>query len=259
MTLEHRVSVLGEPRPTSVDAFFLGPAKVAVEVKFAEDAFGRCSRPGLTPDKPNYERDHCDGSFAVQRGRTARCSLSERGIRYWQFVPHLFAWSGEQDHHPCPLELTYQLVRNVLAACVGEGETLDAENGHPLVIYDARNPAFHPGGAADVQWWATVRALRYPRLLRRVSWQRMATHLEQFRDLDWLTGGLRSKYGIQPPAYRPFPSLTTDSPTPDPGQPWSLIQERMERVNWPDWIDIPLKGVLGILARTGEAQGAAAD
>ena len=29
--------------------------------------------------------------------------------------------------------------------------------------------------------------------------------------------------------------------------------------NRPAWVDIPLKGVLGILARTGEAQRAAAD
>jgi hypothetical protein len=81
MTLEHQVSALGEPRPTSVDAFFYGPTRVTVEVKFGEEAFGRCSRPGLTPDTPNYMRDHCDGSFTTQRGRTARCSLSERGIR----------------------------------------------------------------------------------------------------------------------------------------------------------------------------------
>jgi hypothetical protein len=197
MTLEHEVSGLGEPTPTSIDAFFFEPTKVAVEVKFGEDEFGRCSRPRLTPDKPNYTRDHCDGSFTVQRGRKARCSLSERGIRYWEFLPQLFAWSGEQDHRPCPSDLTYQLARNVLAACVGEGDTFAIENGHVLVIYDSRNPSVHPSGAADVQWWAAVRALRYPRLLRRVSWQRIAVHLTQFRDLDWLTSGLRAKYGIE--------------------------------------------------------------
>lgn len=138
-------------------------------MKLAEDAFGRCSRPGLTSDKPNYARDHCDGSYAIQRRRTVRCSLSERGVLYWQFVPHLFAWGGDQDHRPCPMEITYQLTRNVLAACVDDDGKLDRENAHALVIYDARNPAFHPDGPADVQWWAAVLALRYPRLLRRVS------------------------------------------------------------------------------------------
>jgi hypothetical protein len=67
----------------------------------------------------------------------------------------------------------------------------------PLTIYDARNSSFHPGGDADLQWWAAVRALRYPRLLRRMSWQRLVTHQEQFRDLDWLTAGLRDKYGLK--------------------------------------------------------------
>lgn len=196
MTLEHPISALGEPRPTSIDAFFLGPTKVAVEIKFAEETFGRCSRPALTPDKPNYTRDHCDGTFAVQRGRTARCSLSERGIGYWRFIPRIFVWSPDQDHRPCPLGLNYQLVRTVLAACVGDDGTLEIENSHALVIYDARNPAFHTGGDADAQWWATVRALRYPRLLRRVSWQSLAAHLQQFDELRWLTEGVEAKYGI---------------------------------------------------------------
>jgi hypothetical protein len=196
LKMEHEVSALGEPRPTSVDALFSGPTKVAVEVKFTEAEFGRCSRPGLTEDKPNYARDHCDGNYTVQRKRKTRCSLSEQRIRYWDFVPHLFDWNAGQDHHPCPLESTYQLARNVLAACVGDDGTLNVENGHVLVIYDKRNPAFHPGGAADEQWWKAVRALRYPRLLRRVSWQRVAGHLAQFRELDWITVGLRDKYGI---------------------------------------------------------------
>jgi hypothetical protein len=194
--LEHQVSTLGEPRPTSLDAFFEGPRKVAVEVKFTEKEFGSCSRPSLRSVKPNFTRDHCDGSFSVQRNRTARCSLSEQGILYWQFVPRIFTWSGTQEHRPCPLALTYQLVRNVLAVCVGEDGILDTNVGHVLVLYDERNPAFQSGGDADAAWRATVDALRYARLLRRVSWQRMASHLGQFPDLSWLTAGLEDKYGI---------------------------------------------------------------
>lgn len=197
MELEHQVSALGEPRPTSVDVFFSGPTKVAVEVKFAEDGFGRCSRPGLTSDKPNHARDHCDGSFTFQRGRTTRCSLSERGVGYWQYAPRIFAWSADHDHRPCPLRSSYQLVRNVLATCVGENGTVDTENRHALVLYDGRNPAFHLGGQADVQWRTVVRALRHPRLLRKLSWQSLAAHLEQFHDLAWLVAGLRDKYGIR--------------------------------------------------------------
>ncbi|MGD0429925.1 MAG: hypothetical protein ABSA58_02430, partial [Acetobacteraceae bacterium] len=167
------------------------------EVKFTEVEFGRCSRPGLKPKEFGYAMDHCDGSFSVQRDRQSRCSLKEKGILYWQFVPEFFRWSATEDHRPCPLAFTYQLVRNVLAVCVSEDGTPGADRGHVLVVYDERNPAFRPGGEADAAWWAAVRALRFPRLLRRVSWQRVASHLAQFPDLAWLTVGLRDKYGMK--------------------------------------------------------------
>jgi hypothetical protein len=197
LKLEHQVATLGEPRRTSLDVFLTGPRKVAVEVKFTEGEFGRCSRPRMRPEEANFARDHCDGSFSVQRDRQSRCSLSERGILYWQFVPQFFTWTATEDHHPCPLAFTYQLVRNVLAVCVGEDGVPTADGGHVLVIYDERNPAFQPGGEADAAWWAAIRALRFPRLLRRVSWQSIASHLARFPELAWLAVGLEEKYGLK--------------------------------------------------------------
>jgi hypothetical protein len=199
LKLEHLTTGLREPTPTSVDVFLDGPHRVAVEVKFSESEFGCCSRTHLRPDrdKEKFEREFCDGSYTVQRNRTERCTLSELRIRYWDFVPDLLAWNRVEDHANCPLNRTYQLVRNVLAACLREDATLDTETAHALVIFDARNPAFHLGGKADAQWRATTDALRYPRLLRRISWRRIAAHLAQFHDLNWLTLGLREKYGIR--------------------------------------------------------------
>jgi hypothetical protein len=196
LQLERRITSLAEPRPTSVDVFFDGPEKIAVEVKFSEDAFGRCSRPGLKPHENGYARYHCDGSFTVQRGRQHRCSLTEQGIPYWRYIQELFTWDPGVDHRPCPLDFSYQLVRNILAVCVGQNGVLTTDERHVLVVYDDRNPAFQPGGEADAAWWATIHALRYPRLLRRVSWQRLAGHLGEFPDLAWLINGLREKYGI---------------------------------------------------------------
>jgi hypothetical protein len=192
MELEHRVSNLHERIATSIDALFVGPTNIAVEVKFAEHEFGRCSRTRLAVDHRNY----CDGSYAIQRERRERCSLSEGGIRYWEFIPDLFDWSRDQDHLSCPLEFTYQLARTVLAACVGK-DGANTENVHALVVYDDRNPAFSPGGRADVQWQKATCGLRNPRVLRRVSWQTLARRLEQFRDLEWLTTALAAKYGIR--------------------------------------------------------------
>lgn len=198
--MEHLVEHLGEPRPTSVDVWLDdGVQRVAVECKFTEREFGRCSRPTLRPGKnPNYERDHCDGSYTRQRGRRTRCSLTEIGVRYWQHLPELFDWSADRDMKPCPLDGTYQLARNVLAACVRPDGMVDPDSGHALVIYDDRNPEFLPGGKATRQWEAATRTLAGRPLVRRCSWQRLVAHLADDPDLAWLVRGLAAKYGIEP-------------------------------------------------------------
>ena len=41
------------------------------------------------------------------------------------------------------MRTTYQLVRNVLAVCVrSEKDNRDFKNGHAVLLYDERNPAF---------------------------------------------------------------------------------------------------------------------
>ena len=198
--MEHLVQHLGEPRSTSVDVWLDdGQQRVAVECKFTEREFSRCSRPTLRPGRnANYERDHCDGSYTHQRGRRTRCSLTGIGVRYWQYLPELFDWSADSDLKPCPLDGTYQLARSVLAACVQPDGTVDADGGHALVIYDDRNPAFLPGGEAARQWEAAAGAMVRRPLLRRCSWQRLVAHLASDLDLAWLINGLADKYGIEP-------------------------------------------------------------
>jgi hypothetical protein len=44
------------------------------------------------------------------------------------------------------LDSKYQLVRNILAVGVKNGETSPA-NGHAMLIYDERNPAFQASGS----------------------------------------------------------------------------------------------------------------
>ena len=110
LKLEHAADTLNEPRPTSVDAFLDGRTRVAVEVKFTESEFGRCSRPRIPLRDVNFERDHCDGTYSRQRKRAQRCSLSEQGIQYWEFVPKLFTWDAGIEHRPCPMSPGYQLV-----------------------------------------------------------------------------------------------------------------------------------------------------
>ena len=148
MELEYEVRTLREPRPTCVDVLLSGRrARVAVECKFTERAFGICSRPGLERGDP----DHCDGSYRVQHGRRTRCALTEQGIRYWEHLPHLFDWPADCDHSPCPFGSSYQLVRSVLAATEDIDLTTEVPAGHALVIYDARNPEFFGNGKAARQ------------------------------------------------------------------------------------------------------------
>lgn len=193
-SLEHKVRHLGEPRSTSLDGILAGEHPVSIECKFTEAEFGSCSRPGLRPSANNHERDHCDGSYTQQRRRATRCSLTEVGVRYWNYIPRLFSWSAEQDHRPCPLAANYQLVRNLLSVAVDDGSRI--RPGHVVVFYDARNPAFQSGGRAAQAFDMTRAALHEPERLRKASWQRLLAALREQSVLPWLTAELAAKYGL---------------------------------------------------------------
>jgi hypothetical protein len=165
--LELTVDTLNEPRPTDIDAYFSGSHRVAVEVKFADSHIDTVLRRHMAHD-----------------------------VRYRDYVPRLFHGSVDADAHPHSLASTYQLVRNLVAVGLNADGSLETDNAHVLVLYDDRNPGFAPGGAADRQWQQTLAALRFPQMLRRLSWQHLAGHLAVHQPLEWLVDGLRRKYGI---------------------------------------------------------------
>ncbi len=189
--LEHEVTHLGEPRNTTIDLFIAPPSRVAVECKFTEWEVGSCSRPMMEDEDPRY----CNGTYRRQGGRANRCQLTEAGVRYWHEIPRLFRWPADQDQAPCPVRFTYQLVRNVLAACIRPDGQLD-ENAHALLVYDARNPAFQHAGAGMRSWQEVRDALKEPTRIRRVSWQKISARIVAEEDLAWLAAALEQKYGI---------------------------------------------------------------
>jgi Restriction Endonuclease associating with ARP len=198
LTLEKSVGWLGEPRSTSIDVWISAENyNVAIECKLAENVFGQCSRPHLRPDEPAFKREYCDGSYTRQQGRAGRCALTEIGVHYWKYTGDLMGWAADVDHTPCPLRETYQLVRNVLAACT-RGERLDTERGHALVIYDRRNPTMSTGGHGEAQWKRASDSLRPPGALRRLSWQAFIGQWPSDAVLDWLKDELAAKYGLRP-------------------------------------------------------------
>ena len=197
LDFEHEMLCLGEKprRRTSVDVLLRGSEeRIAIECKFTEDKFGYCSRPSLNSD----DADHCNGKYQVQRQRHSRCTLTEIGIRYWEHLPHLFDWSADRDHMPCPFKDVYQLARNALVAALAPDDKPNRVLGHALVVYDARNPEFQVGGEAERQWNQAVAACRMPGLLRRLSWQRLMTAIAYAPELKYLVDSVREKYGIEP-------------------------------------------------------------
>jgi len=196
--MERKVTYLGErePHQTSLGGFISSEYQVAIECKFTESEIGSCSRPDLKPWKPTYETEFCNGTFTKQRGRTERCALTEIGVLYWKYIPELFKWGTATDLSPCPLHGNYQLVRNVLAACVRSDGTVSAANSHAVLIYDERNPAFQNGGRGFVAFQDTREALKDPSVLRKCSWQRIVKHLRSKMILPWLTDQLALKYGL---------------------------------------------------------------
>jgi len=194
--MEFKIDYLGEPRRTSLDGYLGGDYRVAIECKFTESEVGTCSRPRLTPADSNYESEYCNESYTRQMARIERCSLSEIGVLYWQYVPQLFRWNGDSDLIPCPLNKNYQLVRNILAVGVKPDGQVSAANGHVVLIYDERNPAFQRGGDGFTAFAETQQALREPTMLRKCSWQRIIQHLRNKDILAWLTEQLALKYGM---------------------------------------------------------------
>lgn len=194
--MEFKVDRLREPRPTSLDGYISGGYRVAIECKFTEAEVGTCSRPRLTPRDSNYEHEYCDGNYSRKGVGRERCPLTDIGVLYWCYVPSLFKWQSGSDLFPCPLNRNYQLVRNILAIGVNADGTVSLEDGHVVLIYDERNPAFQERGDGLAAYMETRAALREPTMLRRCSWQRIIQHIRHNGFLPWLTGHLALKYGL---------------------------------------------------------------
>jgi len=83
--------------------------------------------------------------------------LTDIGVLYWKYIPQIFKWRENADLAQCPIYKNYQLVRNILSACVRKDGTVSLNNGHVVLIYDERNPSFNPGGAGFKAYEQTKR------------------------------------------------------------------------------------------------------
>ena len=200
--MEKVILYLGETsRKTNIDVFLGGKHQIAIECKLTETEIGTCSRPRMRRNEPNYDAEFCDGRYCRQRNRTERCSLTQIGVKYWRYIPEFFKWDPSVDYDPCPLNSTYQLVRNVLSGGLRpkegeETEPMDAE-GHAVLVCDERNPQFREGGEGWQAYLDTKNALKNPSLLQTCTWQKIIGAMAKDEELDWLVQGLSEKYGLE--------------------------------------------------------------
>ncbi len=186
LTLEHEVSLPHESAPIRLDGFISGNYRVVLDCRLAEGEVEPCDRPGK-----------CNGSYTLQQGRKHRCAHHAGGATYWDHIPKLFQdWSGREDLVPCPLKNSYQLVRNVLAACTRDDGALSLTNGHAVLLYDNRNPAFQPGGKGFAEFNRVRSGLKRHELLRKCSWQIILEQLSSVHSVRWLAEAINAKYGF---------------------------------------------------------------
>jgi hypothetical protein len=121
--------------------------------------------------------------------------LSARGIAYWQHIPALFRWE-DIDHVPCPVRVPYQLVRNVLAACVQPDGTVDTAGVFVVLLIDNQNPAFQENGDGRQAFETVRRALREPGMLHWCTWQDVVAAMRQDMRMAGFAGEIHNKYGF---------------------------------------------------------------
>jgi len=107
-------SLLNEPRPSQIDVLLIGEStNLIIECKYTESDGGSCSQT-----KANKGLVQCNGNYEVQTNPTnyksGKCSLSEKGIKYWKYISKTYNIDINSEFRPCPFkDGNYQWMRNV--------------------------------------------------------------------------------------------------------------------------------------------------
>ena len=168
--------LLGEPRPTQVDAIAWSPRTVVLfECKFTEGP-GSCSQPKPIRTGPHRGLVQCDGGYHLQTnpatGSEARCALTGKGIRYWDYAGALFGLDTETDHRPCPFRGEgYQWMRN-LATCRALMEKRGVA-GVVVAVYVDRTGLLMADKVRSEAWTRMVESIQTPPALRAMSYDQI--------------------------------------------------------------------------------------
>lgn len=127
---------------TSIDLYLRTPqGKVCtIEFKLTEPDFGRCKLPGGSNGK-------CDGNYGsdqnIKNNDGFMCYLASKGRRYWQIGGQYNLLNPTRLNEPCPLNIYYQALRNLMVAKKRGQESSEKEiRGIFVLAADERNEAF---------------------------------------------------------------------------------------------------------------------
>lgn len=127
---------------TSIDVYLrTSQGRVCtVEFKFTEPDFGRCKLPRDRNGK-------CDGSYGspsnVEKNNGFFCYLAAIGRRYWHLGGQYNLINPSRLNRPCPLDIYYQALRNLMVAKKRGQESTDSDvRGILVLVSDWRNKAF---------------------------------------------------------------------------------------------------------------------
>jgi hypothetical protein len=132
---------LKERQPTWVDAVAESPRSlIFFECKFTESDGGSCSQTQPLKTGPHKGLVQCNGSYMWQvnpaTGREARCTLTDKGIRYWEVIPRVFDYADE-SYFECPFRgAWFQWMRN-LTVCAEYARQRNLRPAFVVVYADA--------------------------------------------------------------------------------------------------------------------------
>ena len=162
---------LAEPRPTQVDAFAEGStAMMLFECKFTE-AGGACSQ--INPDRRGVVA--CTGAYRLQTNpqndKEARCALTGKGVKYWDYVADVYGLDPNGDLDPCPFAFdASQWMRNVVLAeslsrATGKSVRVAAAYVDEECFQTALKAKSGPLGVKTLRPEQAVRPLSYQRII----------------------------------------------------------------------------------------------
>jgi hypothetical protein len=161
-------NLLKEKQRTWVDAVARSPrCLIFFECKFSEPDGGGCGQthPILTGRRKGLRQ--CNGSYVKQHpgddGRSQRCILTAKGMRYWDLIPDVFGLDPDRSYLPCPFAGPwFQWMRN-LTSCLAVARAAGLQPAFLVVYADA--PALPMAQRVRLPEWQRLSAAVDPRAI----------------------------------------------------------------------------------------------